>query len=629
MHDFEIAVNVAPLRVKSIGCLLIFLWFLGVCDGFDDNDTRHSSRVDGVVSDAKWHDEAHLSYNVMVQGEWHNVSIDVENRTRTDLGVAKDVVAQDLLHEYAAREMTFYTWMDSIQKAIRAGANSSSRIGYVESDWLRFLEGGQNENILKGRYLLERNKLHPPYCSPNGKGVLLVANRRSQSKRNYLTLPFANPLVGEPYPELVLLYYEFKTNKLVQLAKIPENCECQFIHWCPDNARVRFLSVDRSKSCCQLLELDLASRVSRVVFEERSESFVDTCAKTWMVYLDRSDEILWTSEREGNCGLFLINAKNGETVSRIGSKDRVFLGISYISSDEKTIWFAEGGIKAQNPYNRHLFKADLKTFETVSLSEGDGTHTALPSPSRKYLVDCYSRVDSPPVYNLIDSESGKLVMELEKANCDGLLKQGWRMPEPFVSKGRDGTTDIYGVIMRPTNAKRTYPVIEHIYASPQGSNVPCWFGISKENQAFLDSGFIVVVIDGMGTSHRSKEFHNKAWKNLADGGFPDRKIWINSAASIYKEMDISNLVIFGRSHGGRNAARALISHNDLYKVAISLNGIHNELLSGQYWTEQWMGWPVETHYLEQSNVSNAHELKGSILLLVGLDDKVGTPSEFA
>ena len=125
-----------------------------------------------------------------------------------------------------------------------------------------------------------------------------------------------------------------------------------------------------------------------------------------------------------------------------------------------------------------------------------------------------------------------LVMELERAALEGLLETGWQIPERFVAKGRDGVTDIHGVIYKPTDfdPERSYPVIEKIYAGPHGSFGPKAFRPHHSAQSMAEHGFIVVQIDGMGTSNRSKAFHDVCWKNIGDAGFPDRIAWMREAA---------------------------------------------------------------------------------------------------
>jgi dipeptidyl aminopeptidase/acylaminoacyl peptidase len=215
---------------------------------------------------------------------------------------------------------------------------------------------------------------------------------------------------------------------------------------------------------------------------------------------------------------------------------------------------------------------------------------------------------------------------------DSLLKSiNWREPERFASLGRDGVTQIYGLIYRPGNFEknRKYPVIEKIYAGPHGSFVPKSFRAYHSAQAMAELGFIVVQIDGMGTNHRSKAFHDVCWKNIGDSGFADRRLWLESAAKSYPEMDLSRVGIYGGSAGGQSALRALLAHGDFYHAAVADCGCHDNRIDKIWWNELWMGWPVGPHYDEQSNVTQAGKLKGDLLLVVGeLDKNVDPASTF-
>jgi dipeptidyl aminopeptidase/acylaminoacyl peptidase len=235
---------------------------------------------------------------------------------------------------------------------------------------------------------------------------------------------------------------------------------------------------------------------------------------------------------------------------------------------------------------------------------------------------------------LRSAADGKILMELEKADMHELVSAGWKMPEVFNTKGRDGKTDIWGIIVRPGNfdPAKKYPVIEYIYGGPHNSFVPKSF-ISDpqggdyrpwtELHEMAELGFIVVQIDGMGTQNRSKAFHDVCWKNLKDGGFPDRMIWIKDAAKKYAYMDTGRVGIFGNSAGGQNAVAALLFHPDFYKVAVSSSGCHDNRMDKIGWNEQWMGFPVGPQYAESSNVTHAGKLKGQLLLILGeMDENV-------
>jgi dipeptidyl aminopeptidase/acylaminoacyl peptidase len=214
-------------------------------------------------------------------------------------------------------------------------------------------------------------------------------------------------------------------------------------------------------------------------------------------------------------------------------------------------------------------------------------------------------------------------------DCSPLQSSGWRAPERFQAKGRDGQTDIFGVILRPSHfdPQKKYPVIENIYAGPHGYFVPKEWNPGSSARALAELGFILVQIDGMGTNWRSRAFHDVAWKNLKDAGFPDRIAWIRAAAARYPEMDLTRVGIYGGSAGGQNALAALLHHGDFYHAAVADCGCHDNRMDKVWWNEAWMGWPVGPEYAEISNVVHASKLRGKLLLTVGeLDENVDPSS---
>jgi dipeptidyl aminopeptidase/acylaminoacyl peptidase len=224
------------------------------------------------------------------------------------------------------------------------------------------------------------------------------------------------------------------------------------------------------------------------------------------------------------------------------------------------------------------------------------------------------------------TEDRRVLMDLEKGDTSALAAAGWPAPEPFTAVARDGKTDIWGVIYRPTNfdASKRYPVVEAIYAGPQGSFVPKTFAGAAQPLAEL--GFIVVQIDGMGTNNRSKAFHDVAFQNLADAGFPDRILWHKAVAAKYPWYDITRVGLYGTSAGGQNAMGGLLFHPEFYKVGVANSGCHDNRMDKIWWNEQWMSWPLGPHYAASSNMENAGKLQGKLLLVVGELDTNVDPS---
>ena len=302
-----------------------------------------------------------------------------------------------------------------------------------------------------------------------------------------------------------------------------------------------------------------------------------------------------------------------------------------VDEANRVVYFsANGMVKEEDPYLIRYYRINMDGSGLTCLTPEEGTHTAWFSTDRKYLVDVYSKVNVAPKAVLRSAKDGKIVMPLEEADIKALEKTGWQAPEPFVAKGRDGKTDIWGVIFRPSNfdPSKKYPVLEYVYAGPGSAYTPKAFRqLHWYHQVTAELGFIVVQSDGMGTSFRSKAFESIIYKNLKDAGFEDRIAWIKAAGKKYPYMDTDRVGIFGGSAGGQEAMAAVLFHPDFYKAAYAGCGCHDNRMDKIWWNEQWMGYPVDSSYVACSNVENAHLLTRPLMLMVGeIDDNVDPAS---
>ncbi|MGA2177356.1 MAG: prolyl oligopeptidase family serine peptidase [Verrucomicrobiota bacterium] len=396
-------------------------------------------------------------------------------------------------------------------------------------------------------------------------------------------------------------------------------------HWLPDKRRFAYEQVDRGHQRLRVIAVDSHTGAVRNLVDEKAQTFIWTAHTevlniNYVNWLDKSGEMIYVSERDGWRHLYLIDTKDGTIKNQITKGPWVVRALDRIDEDARQVWFRAGGVNAgQDPYFIQFYRVNFDGTGLTALTEGDGNHTAQYSGNRKYLIDTYSRVDLPPVHRLRRTSDGSLVCELEKADISELKESGWQPPEVFVAKGRDGETDIWGIICRPKNFDpgRKYPVLEQIYAGPQAAYVPKSFSGAARFASLTDLGFIVVQIDAMGTAFRSKAFHDVCWHNLKDAGFPDRILWHRAVAAKYPSYDISRVGIFGTSAGGQSAAGAVLFHPDFYKAAVANSGCHDNRLDKASWNEQWMGYPVGPQYAECSNIDNAWRLKGKLFLIVG------------
>lgn len=415
------------------------------------------------------------------------------------------------------------------------------------------------------------------------------------------------------------------------------------IQWRRDSGSFAFEVVHRGHQRVDLLAVDVpapgAAAQARIVVAEPSDTFVDTWRGFRHDVAGLGEQIIWLSERDGWRHLYLFDGRSGQLRHPITRGEWVVREVLHVDEDRREIWFTASGVDpGRDPYFRQLFRVGFDGRGLVRLTDADADHDVSVAPDGRHFVVVYSRVDMPPVMELRRAD-GALVARVERADISRLLAAGWKAPEVFVAKGRDGATDIWGLVVRPRDydPARRYPVIENIYAGPHDSFVPktFWpFGYHSGGdkvvgmQELADHGFIVVQIDGMGTANRSKAFHDVAWKNLGDSGFPDRIAWHRALAARDRSYDISRVGIYGASAGGQSTLGALLFHPEFYRVGVAWNGCYDNRMDKISWNEQWMGLPEGEgdHYSRASGVDNAHLLQGELLLIVGEQDSNVDPA---
>lgn len=481
--------------------------------------------------------------------------------------------------------------------------------------------------------------------SPDGR--MLAVSKTTPGQERYVHYIDSAPDEGRE-PVLTELFYQKPGDRLTDRQPVLINVETGAMtvidralfpnayaqsepKWWADGRGVYIRYNQRGHQVYRIIEADRQGK-ARVLIDEQAKTFIDYGARIVFEPVNDGKEIIWMSERDGWAHLYLDDGVTGEVKNQITKGAWAVRAVLNVDRRRREITFSANGMRpGEDPYFVHYYRINFDGTGLVQLTDAPGTHTVTFPPNYSVYVDTWSRVDQPPVTQLLRSSDGAVLMELERASTDGLVAAGWRAPEPFVAKGRDGSTDIHGVIIKPSNfdPSKKYPVIENIYAGPHGAFVAKGFAPYRPMQAMAELGFIVVQIDGMGTNYRSKAFHDVAWKNLQDAGFPDRILWHKAAAEAFPWYDMSRLGIYGGSAGGQNAMGALLFHNDIYKAAWAFAGSHDNRMDKVWWNEQYMGWPVGPEYSAASNIDNAHLLRGKLALVVGeLDTNVDPSSTY-
>ena len=101
----------------------------------------------------------------------------------------------------------------------------------------------------------------------------------------------------------------------------------------------------------------------------------------------------------------------------------------------------------KDPYFTHYYRINFDGTGLTALTDANANHTVTFSTDMKYYVDTWSRVDRgadvrASAYGGSESSRAKS----SEATSRPLLDAGWHAPEVFSAIGRDGKTDIWGII---------------------------------------------------------------------------------------------------------------------------------------------------------------------------------------
>jgi dipeptidyl-peptidase-4 len=404
------------------------------------------------------------------------------------------------------------------------------------------------------------------------------------------------------------------------------------VEWSPDSSQLAFVSTSRDHKQETLRVAGAADGAVRDVMEERVATQYESGQGmvNWR-FLPGSNEVIWYSERSNWGHLYLYDLATGKLKNQITSGDFVVTELVRVDEKARTLYFiADGREKGRDPYFNHLYRVGFDGSGLTLLTPEDANHEVTFSPSGRYFTDNYSKPDAPPATVLRDAD-GKLLATVEKADISSLQAAGWKPPEPITVKARDGATDLYGLMFKPTHLDplKKYPIVNQIYPGPQGGSVGgrSFEAARGDAQALAELGFIVVKIDGMGNPQRSKSFHDAYYGNMGDNTLPDQVAGMRELARRYPWIDIERAGIWGHSGGGYAAADAMFRYPDFFKVGISEAGNHDNREYEDDWGERYQGLLSKagkgTNYEDQANENIAKNLKGHLLLAHGtMDDNV-------
>ena len=431
----------------------------------------------------------------------------------------------------------------------------------------------------------------------------------------------------------VPVIFNIETRRLIKIDMEPKaHFNTPDLRW-SDNGKFMYgRNWERGYKRIDFIEVDPSNGKIRIVGADSSKTNIEIIYSIFE-YSEKTNKAFYSSERSGWNMLYSLDWASGE-INQITDGSYFIKDLEFFDEENEILYFTATGKETEvNPYLQLLYRINFDGTELRLLTPENGDHIVDFSNNGRYFVDNYSDLNRPTTSVIRNSIDGEVILEIDKTDISLALEKGWRMPNPFIVKASDGNTDIYGALWLPGNfdKQRSYPIIDHSYTGPHTSVYPKSFQqvvYGSEKQSLAELGFIVMVVDGRGSAMRSKEFHDHSYGKL---GFnlQDHIVAIEQLSEMYSWIDKTRVGIYGHSAGGYDAAHALLQYPDFYKVAVSSSADHDHRMEKAWWPEMYMGWPVDSQYHQQSNITMAGSLKGKLLITHGgLDENVNPSATF-
>ena len=640
-HYLFILFTAITLQVSAQGTAEDYRRAYGLSEKFK------AANVTGWAHDIKWQDSTHLfKYWTDTPEGRKYYTYDADKREKADAEAPK---AEERKPMFGRRHQRHWMEVDEENTPYPILSPDGHTEAYIEGHNVVLHPAGKPYS--EKRVLSQDGTIGEYYSnrilwSPDSRYIFVCKRRPVEKRYVYYveTSPhdqlqpilheqeYAKPGDALPFKTPVIFDTQTGEKRVADTSLLSPQYELGTFAWTPDSREVTMEFNERGHKTYRILAMNAQTGTLRTIVEETAQTFVNYTRHFRYDFRD-GNQLIWMSERDNWNHLYLYDTATGTVKKQITKGKWCVREVLKVDEDQQVIYFSASGVNTkEDPYLVHYYRIGIDGKNMICLTPAEGQHEARFSADFKYLVDTYSMVDKAPVTELRSAMDGSLLSTIETADITKLTANGWRAPEVFVAKGRDGKTDMWGVIQHPTNfdPTRKYPVIEYIYSGPGSAYTPKNFIPFNGNMtALAELGFIVVQLDGMGTSWRGKQFEEICYKNLKDAGFPDRIAWIKAAAKKHPYMDADNVGIFGASAGGQESTTAVLLHGDFYKAAYSSCGCHDNRMDKIWWNEQWMSYPIDSSYVECSNVYHASKLTRPLMLVVGeKDDNVDPASTY-
>ena len=397
------------------------------------------------------------------------------------------------------------------------------------------------------------------------------------------------------------------------------------LEWAGSSREVVLQHLNRLQNTLTVLLGEAATGETRAVFTDTDATWVEVMDD--FVWLEGGQRLLWLSERDGWNHAYSVG-RDGSAPRLLTPGDYDIVSIDAVDERGGRLYVTAS---PADPTKRFLYRVRLDGRgqpEPVGPAGRTGVHRYDISPSARWAFHTFSRLDEPPVTEIVRLPGGEAVRTLAantalRAAVDALARRRaefFRLP---VGGGLE--VDGWRLLPPDFDPAKKYPLLVYVYGEPAGQTVQDGWGGSGYLWHLLlaQKGAIVASFDNRGTpAPRGRAWRKSIYRQIGILASADQAAAVRAALAAWPYADPERVGVWGWSGGGSMTLNALFRYPDLYKAGISVASVPDQRLYDTIYQERYMGLPAENAegYANGSPITFAKDLRGKLLVVHGTGD---------
>ncbi len=476
-----------------------------------------------------------------------------------------------------------------------------------------------------------------PVFSPDGAKVLFVEADYTDVMQRWVLVP------SDPsYPEVKQNRFARVGGQIEklrigvvnidgdQLTWLPVECPEEGMYlgqveWAGNSQEVLVERFSRSRDQRDFLLITIGGEV-KTIFSETDKAWVEA-SQGWnsgLVWIRGGQEFVVISEKDGWRHAYRYS-RDGKELALLTPGDYDIIDRAVI--DEKRGWYYFYA-SPQNGTQKYLYRVALDgtgKADRVSPESQIGTHGYLFSPDAKWAVHTFSTLNTPPLHELIETETHRVVTRIEdNSSIRDRMNSLACQPAEFLKLDIGNGIEFDAWMLKPKDFDPTkkYPLFIYVYGEPHAQTVLNEWGVAQIDfhRVVAELGYVVVSIDNRGTPcPKGAAWRRAIFGSLGPLSTEEQEAGLKALAKQCDFIDTDRVGIWGWSGGGSNTLNALFRKPDSYHVGIAVVPKPQPHLYNAWFQEIFMRTrEVNSEGYEKSAPINfAEGLQGKLLIMTG------------